>query len=147
MVAQQQSWDKSSSSPRFTIKSGICTTRLFKNESFLRQKYEVEGLSARQIAFLIGSSHNAVNRSLDYYKIKRRPHRGGWVEFGWKMKNGKRVPHVRQQNVIQQMKRWKDRGWSNRRIAERLNEREVSTPTGKGRWYGSNIGRILKNNE
>lgn len=133
------------SSPKPTMVSSICTTPPFRSESFLRRKYEVEGLSARQIAFLIGCAHSVINRALITYGIKKTQQRSGWVEYGWKFKLGKRVPHVRQRTVIQQMQRWKSRGWTYQRIAQRLNDRKIPAPAG-GNWHGSAVGKILKRN-
>jgi len=134
------------SSPKFTVISSVCTTPLFRRESFLRQKYEQERLSARQIAFLIGCSHSVINRALIQFGIKKLGQRSGWVEYGWKFKLGKRVKHVRQQTIIQQMKRWRSKGWAYGRIAERLNVRKIPAPAGDI-WYGSTVGKITKRRE
>lgn len=134
------------SSPKPTIISSVCTTPPFKNETFLRQKYEVEGLSARQIAFLIGCAHSVINRALITYGIKKTAQRGGWIEYGWKMKNGKRVPHTRQQTVIHQMRRWRTKGWAYGKIAEKLNGRKIPAPAG-GIWYAATVGKIVKRRE
>lgn len=132
------------SSPKFTVISSVCTTPLFRREYFLRQKYEQERLSARQIAFLIGCSHSVINRALIQFGIKKLGQRSGWVEYGWKFKLGKRVRHVRQQVIIKQMGRWRKKGWTYNDIAKRLNDRKITSPDGKSRWYGSTIARILK---
>lgn len=143
MVEQSSPWTKTRSSPSFTMKSSICTTPLFRNESFLRQKYELEGLSARQIAVLIQCSHSTINRALDDFGITKSKRQGGWVEYGWKMKNGKRVPHVRQQRIIDQIMRWKNRGWSYRKIAKLLSSRGVKSPSGIERWSIASLRRVL----
>lgn len=135
------------SSPKFTVVSSVCTTPLFRRESFLRQKYEQERLSARQIAFLIGCSHSVINRALIQFGIKKLGQRSGWVEYGWKFKLGKRVRHVRQQVIIKQMGRWRKKGWTYDAIAKRLNDRKIPSPDGKSQWYGSTILRILSRSE
>ncbi len=132
------------SSPKFTVISSVCTTPLFRRESFLRQKYEQERLSARQIAFLIGCSHSVINRALIQFGIKKLGQRSGWVEYGCKLKLGKRVRHVRQQVIIKQMGRWREKGWTYDDIAKRLNDRKIPSPDGKSRWHGSTIARILR---
>jgi hypothetical protein len=60
------------------------------------------------------------------------------------MKLGRRVRHVRQQNTIQQMIRKKRKGWSDARVAEWLNHREIPSPSGKAKWYGSTVARVTK---
>lgn len=131
------------SSPKFTVISSVCTTPLFRRESFLRQKYEQERLSARQIAFLIGCSHSVINRALIQFGIKKLGQRSGWVEYGWKFKLGKRVKHHRQQKIIQQMRNLRKRGWTFHRIAKKLNDRKIPAPGGSI-WYGATIVRVLQ---
>lgn len=124
--------------------SSICTTPLFRSESFLRQKYEVERLSARQIAILISTSHSVINHALDHFNIERIPQQSGWKEYGFKLINGKKIPHVREQNIIQRMVRWRNAKWSFNRIASKLNSLGIKTQSGGGQWYGPTVKRILK---
>ena len=127
------------------MKSSVCTTPLYKNEDFLRQKYEVEKLSARQIAVLISCSHDAINRALSTFGIRKRKIKSGYAPYGHKLHKNKVVPHVRQQKIIKQMQRLRKKGWSYKKIADRLNDCGVKTPTGKDKWYGCGVRRILKN--
>lgn len=60
-----------SSSLELKIKAGICTSPLYRNEAWLKQKYLVENLPARQIAVLIRCSHHAVNSALKRFGMKR----------------------------------------------------------------------------
>lgn len=143
MVEHPAAWTAKCSSPKFTVISCVCTTPLFRSEKYLRQKYEQEHLSARQIAVLIQCSHSAVNAALIQFGIKRVNQRSGWTEYGWKFKQGKRVMHFRQQLVIRQMIRWHERGWTNSHIAMHLNTRKIPSPSGKGNWHGTTINRIL----
>ena len=46
--------------------------RLYRNKEWLRQKYEVECLSIREIARLCGVSHNLIWKYLQRFNIKRR---------------------------------------------------------------------------
>lgn len=126
------------------VKSIVSTTPLFENKDYLIQKYTVEKLSARQIAVLIGCAHSTINDALARFGITKTRRIGGHVPYGYKMENGRRVPHVREQKVIDQILRAHDRGWSNRRIAEWLNSRGVKSPSQQGRWYGPAIARIIR---
>ncbi len=144
MVADSLASSSKVSSLKCTIMSSLCTTPLFRNEAFLREKYEQEELSARQIAFLIGCSHSVINAALDRYGIKKTKRRRGWVEYGWKLLRGRRVPHTRHQKVIQQIKKWRDRGWSFAQISDRLNKRAVLSPSKTTNWYPSTVKRVLK---
>jgi hypothetical protein len=127
-----------------TIKSTVSTTPLFRNKHFLNQKYAVEGLSARQIAVLIGCGHSCKNTALDRYDIKKKKQASGWLTYGTKMEDGKRVPHVREGMVIESILRKRKGGWSYQKISDWLSDRGIRTPTGQTRWYHSTVRRIVE---
>jgi len=131
------------SSSQIVAESDISTKKLYRNEDFLRQKYCVEKLSARQIAVLIGCAHSAVNRAIQRFDLDKHLTHSGWIEYGFKMEHGKIVAHVREQITISRMVRWRDSEWSFQRIAAELNQRGIRTPAGKGRWYGPTVKRII----
>lgn len=131
------------SSPKLAVISSLSTTPLFKLEGFLKQKYHQERLSARQIAVLIRCSHSVVNSALIRFGIKKLAQSSGWIEYGWKLKFGRRVPHRRQQIIIRQISNMRKRGWTYQRIAQKLNDRKIPAPQGLI-WYSSTISKILK---
>jgi len=131
------------SSINLRINSTISTTPLFRNKSFLNQKYIVEKLSARQIAVLIGCSHSVINSALRRYGILTEPRESGWVKYGTKIEGGLRVPHVREQNVIESIIRKRDQGWSYNRISDWLHERGIRCPSGRGRWFPATVKRVV----
>ena len=143
MVDRPLGFSGRASSPKISVISSLSTTPLFKLEWFLRQKYEEEKLSARQIAVLIGCSHSVINNALIRFGIKKLAQSSGWIEYGWKLKLGRRVLHRRHQIIIRQIANMKKRGWSLERIAKKLNDREIPAPQGDI-WYSSTIGKILK---
>ncbi|MEK6706621.1 MAG: recombinase family protein [Bdellovibrionota bacterium] len=144
MVVDSADFTKNWPSNEFTIESAICTTPLYSNSEFLKQKYEAEKLSARQIAILIGSSHSTINDALIRFGIMKSMRVSGHVPYGFKLVNGQRVRHVREQKTIQRIVGKKRRGWSNARIAEWLNKRKIPTPQGARQWYPATVGRIAK---
>jgi len=132
------------SSPVLRMVSSICTKQLYRNETFLKQKYESEGMSARQIAVLIGCPHSVINRALARFSIRKVPRRLGSPEYGFKIEKCRRIPHVREQKIIRQMQRMRDLGMSYLKIAEKLNSRGIRTPLGKDHWCGCVVRAILK---
>ncbi|MBN8538421.1 MAG: hypothetical protein J0M15_15315 [Deltaproteobacteria bacterium] len=72
------------------IESSISTTPLFRNKAFLNQKYAIEGLTARQIAVLIGSSHSTINNALVRFEILRTARVSGREVYGTKSQGGNR---------------------------------------------------------
>jgi IS30 family transposase len=115
------------SSPVLRIVSTICTTPPFRNEAFLKLKYEVEGMSARQIAVLTDCPHSVINRALARFEIQKVQHRQSRPKFGIKIEKCRREPHVRQQQLIAQMQRLRCKGMSYSKIAEKLNLRKIRT--------------------
>jgi IS30 family transposase len=130
------------SSMHLRIQSTVSTTPLFRSKTFLNQKYAVEGLSARQIAVLIGCGHSSINTALIRYGIAKKKQHSGWLTYGTKMEEGKRVPHYREQRVIEQIKRKREVGWSHQKISDWLTERGIRSPSGQTRWYHSTVKRI-----
>jgi hypothetical protein len=48
-----------------------------------------------------------------------------------------------QDPVLAQIRRWQQEGMSLRAIAAQLNAEGVPTPSGQGKWYQSNLSRLL----
>ncbi len=135
----------SASSINIKLKSAICTNPLYNNEAFLKQKYVVDKTSARQISVLIGCAHSTVLDALRRFGITEFDASiGGHIPYGFKLKLGRRVLHKREQKIISQIHHWKNRGWSNERIAQRLTARKIPPPGLGIKWYGGTVRKILK---
>lgn len=126
--------------------SSICTSPLYRKEDWLKQKYLVEKMSARQIAVLIGCSHHSVNSALKRFGIKRdlanRGRLGFEVRWGPK---GRIVPR-RLKALVRWMTKLRNEGLSFREIASRLEKRGVKAPSGQAKWYGYTVRAILMRN-
>lgn len=123
---------------------------LFKNKSFLTQKYLVEGLSARQIAKEIFSSKMAVIAALHRFGIPvRKPHHHNGnpsqLRFGQKFKKRKLVEHRKEQRIIELVRNLHAQGLSLRQIARILNDAKVATENRGRRWHQEMVRRILLN--
>ena len=140
---------KTNNAPSVSLRlnSSICTRPLFRNRAFLMQKYHVEKMSARRIAVLIGCAHSTINDALQKFGMARQKPSGGWTPYGTKLLKSGPTPYVREQIVITWMMKKKRAGWSNAKIAFSLNERRISSPAGKGKWYPASVGMIIKRNE
>lgn len=144
MVDQQARMTTLSSPVNLQVKSIVSTTPLYRNKDFLTRKYTVEGLSARQIADVIGCGHSTINEALERYEISKEHRKSGWIEYGFKLVNGKRVAHVRERIVIEQVIKKKNHGWSNAKIADWLNTRKIASSSGQAKWYPATIGRLIR---
>lgn len=123
---------------------------LFKNKSFLTQKYLIEGLSAKQIASEIFSSKMAVLYALKRFGIPtRRPHyhngHPSQLRYGDKYRRKKLVKHRKEQKIIQLVKDLHDKGLSLRQIAKVLSDIKVATKNKGSRWHQEMVRRILLN--
>ena len=104
-----------------------------RDESFLRQKYLVEGLSRSQIAAGIFFARSTVVAGLRRFGIPLREadeslwYRRGQLGFGKRVVNARVVDNQRELDVIGQMNALRARGYSYWKIAEILNS--IGVPT------------------
>ena len=143
MVDQLSTETPNCSPANVQVESIVSTTPLFENRDFLNQKYTVEGLSARQIAVLIGCAHSTINDALERFSILKKRRDSGHIPYGYKLENGRRVRHVREHKVVNQILLKKNRGWSNAKIADWLNTCGIRSPAGRV-WYPATIGRLVR---
>jgi hypothetical protein len=122
---------------------------LFRNRTFLHQKYVVEGLSAKQIAREIFSSKMAVLDALDDFGIPIREqhyHHGNPSQprFGKRFRKNVLVDHKPEQKIVLVISELHQQGLSLRKIARILNDTRVATKNhGKG-WHPEMVRRILE---
>ena len=64
--------------------------------------------------------------------------------FGFDVVDGKLIPNLQEQRVIEEMKQLREQGLSYNRIAEYLRQKGVPTKRG-GRWDASTVKKILQN--
>lgn len=135
--------------PKFIINSAICVTPLFRQEGFLRQKYEQERLSTRQIAAQSFSARSTVSKYLKLYGIA--PEEGllvsrdkGQLAFGERHSKGELVSHQREQRVIQLMLKLRSTGLSYWKIADELTKKEIPTKNGNVVWKAASVMKICK---
>jgi hypothetical protein len=123
---------------------------LFRNESFLRQKYLSEGLSTKQIAGLIFSARSTVVSALERYGIPLRDadqspwYRRGQLGFGKRVVNGRVMVNQREVDTIEHMRDLHGKGFSYWKIAEILNAMGVPTKSRRAKWQAATVMKILK---
>lgn len=118
---------------------------LVKQESFLRAKYEEEGLSVNQIAALTFSSRSTVVKYLSNHGIALRPvdRNGGTLQFGKRRKGRLIVDQAREQAAIEKAKLLRDQGLSFDKIAQVMNAMSIKTRSGKSSWYAKTVRTII----
>jgi len=67
------------------------------------------------------------------------------VPFGFDKNGEELVENGSERSVVDRIKAWRKKGWSFSKIADRLNALNVPGKNG-GRWYGSTVNYICKNN-
>lgn len=123
---------------------------LYKNPSFVHQKYVVEGLSIREIACEIFSSKEAVRNALRRFEIPIReshmPHNGriSCPSYGTKLRSGRASPHVAEQQMIETIKDLRAQGLTLRKVAKILTNMGVPTKKRGKSWHPEMVKRILE---
>lgn len=122
---------------------------LYRDESFLRQKYLVERLSPGQIASAIGAGRTTVARHLKEFGIRLRTedeakklHRA--LAFGERIQDGKIVLCKREQETIEMVQKLRAQGMGLQAIADFLTSMNIPTKTKKGKWQVSMVWYVLK---
>lgn len=138
--------------PRLSMISSIQQLPAYRSESFLRQKYEVERLSIKEIAAQILSSRTAVATSLKAHGIPIRPNdienkNRSQLRFGEALRNRQVVIHRREQESIGKMRQLRSQGFSYWKIADVFNSMKVPTKTGRGRWHARAIQKVLDDSQ
>lgn len=101
--------------------------------------------SVGQISNFTGWPRTTILDALQANGLTRDPKPTVKPCYGWKLVDGVRVPHVRQQLVIQKIKKLRDKNYSLNRIASELNTQAVPSPGGK-KWDHKTIRIILNRN-
>lgn len=122
---------------------------LFKDRSFLLQKYLGERLSVKEIAAEIGSSRSAVSAHLKDFGIPIRPHdaahkTSSQLGFGEAWRNRKVVAHKKEQELIGKMRKLRAEGLSYWKVADVLNAWGIPTKTRRGKWSAKQVHQILR---
>ena len=80
-------------------------------------------------------------------KKRERNEMIGQVPYGWRLVGGKKLEPVEgEQNVLRMIIELRSKGWTLRRITERLNSSAIPTKKGKAKWNVSTIQGICKRN-
>jgi hypothetical protein len=121
---------------------------LYKNKSFLHQKYVVEGLSCEEIATQIFSARTTVLKYLKIHgipvrEIGRNQKKVRGLAYGQKIKERILAEHKREQEIIFKIRELRDKGLSYWKIADVLNTMKVPTKTRRGKWHARTVLSIL----
>ena len=133
--------------PKPLVISSISVVPLHRQESFLRQKYESEGLSTRQIAAQTFSARSIVSKYLKQHGVAVKlanPSRKGQIAFGEKVVQGKLRKQMTEAEAVEAMSRLRNQGYSYRQIAAWLDAKGVKTKNRRGRWQAATVMKILK---
>lgn len=138
------------SSPQIPDIIKLIERPLYRNKSFVHQKYVVEGLSLAQIASKLFVSKEAVRKALKDFNIPIReahkPHgRQSQPRYGEKKQLGKTVPHMAEKRVIGAIIEMREDGLTLRQVAAYLDKIGVPTKNRGKKWHPEMVKRILVN--
>lgn len=133
--------------PKPLVISSINVIPLHMQESFLRQKYEAEGLSTGQIAAQISSARSTVSKYLKEFGVAKKPvnqSRKGQLAFGEKVVRGDLQSKNSEIEAIQIMLNLHREGYSLRQIAAWLDAKGIKTKNRKSRWKAATVMKIIR---
>jgi len=82
-------------------------------------------------------------KSALHYK-KQQGHSLGLVPYGFQRIDGILSKQSDEQNILRRIKRWRKEGLGYKKIADRLNQKEIKPRRKKAKWHASTIHHILK---
>jgi len=134
--------------PELAIISNTYITSQTISKAVLKQKYEVEQLSLRQIAKDLSSSKTTIRNYLIKFNIPIKEagrNRDPSIKrkYGEKLLNGKLIEHKQERRVIDSMLEMKEEGLSYSAIARVLNQMKVKTKTQGKSWSWATVRRII----
>jgi hypothetical protein len=136
--------------PKPLMISSISVLPPYRQESFLRQKYEVEGLSIRQISAQIFSAREVIAKHMREYGIPLRSYdeslamNKGQIAYGERQTNEGIIYHKKQNEVIALMLRLRAKKYSYWKIAKELTDRGIPTKNGNSHWKPATVMKICK---
>lgn len=136
--------------PKPLMISSINVLPPYRQVSFLRQKYEAEGLSIRQISAQIFSARGVIARHMREFGISLRSYEKtlalskGQIAFGERKTGEGIIDHKKQKEVIALMQRLRAKNLSYWKIAEELTNRGIPTKNGNHVWKAATVMKIIK---
>jgi DNA invertase Pin-like site-specific DNA recombinase len=76
------------------------------------------------------------------YKKQKGEHLGA-IPYGFKLVEGKLIPHEPEQKILKKMKRWRYEGKTLREVARRLNQEEIPTHREGVKWSHKTVSCVL----
>ena len=118
-----------------------------ENFRILRKLYVENGWSASEISQFSGWPASTIKTALQVLKIKRpRKTSRNTRKYGWKLKEGRPIPHKSEQATIDKMADYYAKHGSFRKVADMLNQKGVPTKENgeSGKWCKTVVLQILR---
>ena len=121
----------------------------FRDKFFLTEKYVKDGLSLTQIAALIFSGRSTVTKYLRQFEIPLRQEdvpkvkTASQLKFGERLRRNKVAKQKKERAVLNTIRKLRARHYSYHQIARFLNDSGVPTKTGRGKWHGRFVKKLL----
>lgn len=136
--------------PKPLMISSINVLPPYRQESFLGQKYEVEGLSIRQISGQFFSARDVIAKYMREFNIPLRSYdeslamNKGQIAYGERQAAEGIIDHKKQKEVIVLMQRLRAKNYSYWKIAKELTDRGIPTKNGNSHWKAATVMKIIK---
>jgi proline dehydrogenase len=148
MVDGDKQCAKSVLNPKIDIITTTYITSSPINENVLKQKYEVERLSMREVATQLASSKTTIRKYLLKYNIPiRETGKASNLDsrvYGQKKISNKKMDHKREQRVIDSIIKMHKEGLSCRATSRVLNEMKTPTKKQGKKWHHDTVSKIIQ---
>ena len=126
----------------------ILTTYLVLRHPFrfkrnIEQLYNGKGLSAREIATKLGSSHHAINEAIKRFALPK-PNKIRRPKYGRPSPSKSEAQHIYESKVVETIKILRAKGISYRAICTHLKEKNLKNFKKGNTWSHSTVRRICK---
>ena len=132
--------------------TGITFHIIDLNNQSIRTDYKEGESFINTLSVLANMSHDLpAERTKASIDLKKTHHFVyGTIPFGYDLSGNQLVPNTVELTIIRPVIKWRESGWSLRKIASQLNDLEIPTKkserTSKStKWYASTVNYLLKN--
>lgn len=134
------------------VREGFSSYEWFRDKDFLTREYIRKQKSIAQIARDVGCSRSSVSKYLVELGIEPRKdglphHRKSQLAYGERIQNGRVVPHLGEQRMIEELRQLRLGGLSFAALAKWLDSRNVPTKNRVGKWDRRTVWEILQRGE
>ena len=136
---------------QLTLYSTICKPKCIIDDSYVHDKYVVEGLNMTQIAAELFTSRQRIKASLvrsgvEFKLTPKQKENLRHLKYGYKRERKKTIEHKAEQRTILAIYEMREKGLTFQAIADILHEMKIPTKLNGKKWTKGMVGNIYNSN-